>query len=88
MTQVGNLDYVILCSFVCAGFTISPAGPEIWVVFILINTFVVVFGTGSFIFLLPLTVILCFSGLVVNTFQIQKRLWQEDMAIKEREETP
>jgi phosphatidylglycerophosphate synthase len=61
-------------------------GPtEMRVVFILINTFVVFFGTGSFKFLLPLAVILCFSGLVVNTYQIQKRLWKEDMAHKKTE---
>ncbi|MCI5126183.1 MAG: hypothetical protein D3925_17340 [Candidatus Electrothrix sp. AR5] len=58
-------------------------GPtEMRVVFILINTFIVFFGTGSFDILLPATVILCCIGLVINTFQVQKRLWKHDMQVK------
>ena len=58
-------------------------GPtELRVVFILINTFIIFWGTGSFHVLLPATVILCLAGLVVNTYQIQKKLWQLDMQAK------
>ncbi len=61
-------------------------GPtEMRVIFILINTFIIFFGTGSFHILLPLTVVLCLGGLVFNTWQIQKRLWAMDMAAKENQ---
>ena len=58
-------------------------GPtEMRVVFILINTFIIFFGTSSFDILLPVTVILCFIGLVINTLQVQRRLWKHDMQVK------
>ncbi|WP_339137702.1 MAG: CDP-alcohol phosphatidyltransferase family protein [Candidatus Electrothrix sp. GW3-4] len=60
-------------------------GPtEMRVVFILINTFIIYLGTGSFHILLPLTVILCFLGLVLNTVKVHNQLWQYDMQIKAR----
>jgi len=59
-------------------------GPtEMRVVFILINTYIIFFGTNGFNFLLPATVILCLIGLVINTFQIQKKLWRHDMQAKD-----
>ena len=59
-------------------------GPtEMRLVFILINTFIIFFGTGKFTLLLPATVLLCLVGLVINTYQIQKRLWQYDMEKKQ-----
>ncbi|XOF35353.1 MAG: CDP-alcohol phosphatidyltransferase family protein [Candidatus Electrothrix sp. YB6] len=62
-------------------------GPtETRVVFILINIFIVFFGTKQFAVLLPATVLLCLVGLVINTFQIQQRLWKDDMQIKEKKE--
>jgi archaetidylinositol phosphate synthase len=58
-------------------------GPtETRVVFILINTFIIFFGTGSFNMLLPATVILCLIGLIMNSWQIQKKLWRHDMQAK------
>ncbi|MCI5142277.1 MAG: hypothetical protein D3909_11285 [Candidatus Electrothrix sp. ATG1] len=58
-------------------------GPtEMRVIFILINTFIVFFGTGSFPVLLPVTVILCLIGLIINTLQVHKKLWQYDMEVK------
>ena len=58
-------------------------GPtETRVVFILINIFIIIFGTGGFPILLPLTVIACLAGLVVNVYQIQKKLWILDMEAK------
>jgi len=58
-------------------------GPtEMRVVFILINTFIIFSGTKSFNILLPIVVLFCFSGLIINTYQIQKRLWLYDMKVK------
>ncbi len=59
-------------------------GPtEMRIVFILINTFIVLFGTSSFHILLPLTVLLCCIGLIINTYQVQRKLWRYDMQVKE-----
>jgi phosphatidylglycerophosphate synthase len=61
-------------------------GPtEMRVVFILINTFIIFFGTNSFTVLLPTVVVLCLLGLIVNTCQIQKKLWLYDMQSKNRD---
>ncbi len=58
-------------------------GPtETRVVFILINTFIIYCGTDNFNILLPIVVLLCLAGLVVNTWQIHKMLWHLDMEIK------
>jgi phosphatidylglycerophosphate synthase len=60
-------------------------GPtEARIVFILINTFIIFFGTNRFDVLLPAIVLLCLSGLIINTYQIQKRLWLHDMHVKEQ----
>jgi phosphatidylglycerophosphate synthase len=60
-------------------------GPtETRVVFILINTFIIFFGTKWFPVLLPSVVLLCLAGLILNTFQIQKKLWQIDMQAKKK----
>lgn len=61
-------------------FGIGPT--ETRVVFILINTFIVFFGTAHFDVLLPLVVIVCLAGLVVNTWQIHRKLWAIDMEAK------
>ncbi len=58
-------------------------GPtETRVVFILVNIFIIIFGTAGFPILLPLVVIACLAGLIVNVYQIQKRLWTLDMDAK------
>lgn len=63
-------------------------GPtEMRVVFILINTYIITFGTGRFNILLPTVVSLCLAGLVLNTYQIQKSLWRHDMQAKRGEQT-
>ncbi len=49
---------------------------------ILINTFIIFFGTKQFHILLPTCVVLCFALLVVNTYQIHRRLWSLDMTAK------
>jgi phosphatidylglycerophosphate synthase len=61
-------------------------GPtEMRVVFVLINAFIIFFGTENFGVLLPAVVLICLAGLVINTYQIQKRLWQFDINIKKLE---
>ena len=61
-------------------------GPtETRIVFILINTFIIFFGTNRFDILLPTVVLLCLLGLIINTYQIQKRLWQLDMEVKKQD---
>jgi phosphatidylglycerophosphate synthase len=46
---------------------------------ILINTYIICFGTGWFHILLPLFVMVCLLALIINTYQIQKKLWALDM---------
>lgn len=61
-------------------------GPtETRIVFILINTFIIFFGTNRFDILLPTVVLLCLLGLIINTYQTQKRLWQLDMEVKKQD---
>lgn len=58
-------------------------GPtETRVVFIGINTYIIFFGTDQFNILLPAVVAICLLGLIFNTFQIQKKLWDIDMEVK------
>lgn len=60
-------------------------GPtETRVIFIAINTFIIFRGTRDFHILLPAVVIICFLGLVFNTYQIQKNLWRFDMAAQKQ----
>ena len=49
---------------------------------ILVNAYIILFGTGKFHILLPLVALLGLVALVVNTYQIHKRLWLLDMEIK------
>jgi len=77
------LSFAATNAFEIYHFGIGPT--ETRVFFILINTFIILFGTGSFDILLPLVVMLCGFGLIINTFQIQKKLWQIDMEAKNRE---
>lgn len=59
-------------------------GPtETRIAFILVNTLIMVFGTDYFPVLLPMVVITCLGGLIVNTYQIQKKLWLHDMQAKQ-----
>ena len=58
-------------------------GPtEMRVVFILINTFIIAFGTRHFTLLVPITAGICLAGLIVQSYHIHKKLWSVDMAIK------
>ena len=59
-------------------FGIGPT--ETRVVFILINTFIIYAGTERFDLLLPLVVLLSLTGLVINVYQVQGKLWQRDMS--------
>jgi len=59
-------------------------GPtEMRLVFILINTYVIYFGTKHFNILLPSVVILCLFGLVFHTYQVQTKLWRRDIQAKQ-----
>jgi len=59
-------------------------GPtETRLVFILINTYIIFYGTEFFFFLVPLVVGVCLFGLMINTYQIQKKLWALDMNQKQ-----
>lgn len=59
-------------------------GPtETRVVFILINLFIIYFGTKKFYILLPVVVTLCLIALIIQTCQIQRKLWQMDMKAKD-----
>ncbi len=61
-------------------------GPtEMRVVFIAINAYIALFGTGKFTILLPATVLICGLGLIINTWQIHQKLWQLDMDAKKRD---
>ncbi len=59
-------------------------GPtEMRVIFILVNTYIIIYGTRNFNILLPMVVLLCLIGLIINTYQIHKRLWHLDMQTKQ-----
>lgn len=58
-------------------------GPtETRLIIILINAYIIFFTTKYFFILLPTMVIICLIGLIINTYQIQKKLWSVDMGIK------
>lgn len=58
-------------------------GPtEMRVVFILINTFLIQFGTANLDLLIPATVGVCLAGLVIQSYQIHRKLWNHDMRVK------
>ena len=58
-------------------------GPtEMRVVFILINTFIIKFGTTNFDLLVPITVCICLTGLILHSYQIHRKLWDYDMKVK------
>ena len=53
---------------------------------IIINTYIILFGTSRFHVLLPVITVLCFAALAVNTYQIHLRLWSLDMESKLKQE--
>ncbi len=55
-------------------------GPtETRVGFILINAYIIFFGTGYFYILLPLAVAVTSLGLIITVYKIHKQLWKIDM---------
>lgn len=74
------LSFAATNAFEIYYFGIGPTEARIG--FILINIFIIYFGTNSFNILLPTVVLLCLAGLTVNTFLIQKNLWTIDMEAK------
>jgi len=81
------LSFAATNKFEIYRFGVGPT--EFRVVLILINTYIIIFGTSRFAVLVPAIAILCFLGLIVNSWQIHRRLWAMDMAAKdgERNET-
>ncbi len=62
-------------------------GPtESRLVFIAINAYIATFGTEHFNWMLPLVCAICFLGLIINTRQIHKKLWELDMKVKKENE--
>ncbi len=60
-------------------------GPtETRLVFIVINTYIVFFGTSQFYWMLPLACLLTGIALIVYSWQIHKKLWALDMELKAR----
>ncbi|MBW2365369.1 MAG: CDP-alcohol phosphatidyltransferase family protein [Deltaproteobacteria bacterium] len=51
-------------------------------IIIFINVYIIFFKTKYFFILLPLVVFICLVGLIINTYQIQKKLWIIDMEVK------
>jgi len=78
------LSFAATNAFEIYYFGIGPT--EARVGFILINIFIIYFGTGSFNILLPMVVLICLIGLIINTYQIQKKLWFMDMEVKKGRE--
>jgi len=77
------LSFAATNEFAIYHYGIGPT--ETRVVFILINTYIIFFGTIHFNILLPLVVFACLAGLIINTFQIHKKLWALDMLNKRHE---
>lgn len=75
------LSFAATNEFQISYFRIGPT--ETRVVFIAINTYIIFAGTARFDVLLPLVVGACLLGLVINTYQIQKQLWEIDMRAKD-----
>ena len=78
------LSFAATNEFVISHYGIGPT--ETRVVFILINTYIIYFGTDYFDIILPLSLGSCLIGLLVNTYQIQKKLWAIDMNNKKNRE--
>ena len=76
------LSFAATNEFQISYFRIGPT--ETRVVFIAINTYIILFGTSHFELLLPMVVGACLLGLVINTYQIQKQLWDMDMKAKKK----
>ncbi len=53
------------------------------IILILVNTFIIFFGTNHFSLLVPISVMICLVGLIINTYQIQKKLWLHDMQVRQ-----
>lgn len=74
------LSFAATNEFEISSYGIGPT--EMRLVFIIINAIIVFLGTGYFHVLVPLTVVVCLAALIINTYQIQKKLWDIDMEAK------
>ena len=58
-------------------------GPtETRIVFIAINTYIALYGTGQFYWMLPVACLITGLGLIFNSWQIHNKLWKIDMQNK------
>lgn len=76
------LSFAATNEFEICCFGIGPT--ETRIVFIAVNTYVIFGGRNHFSFLVPAVTILCLLGLAVNTWMIQRKLWNYDMAAKNK----
>jgi len=74
------LSFAATNTFEIYVYAIGPT--ETRLIIILINTYIIFFTTKYFIILLPLTVLVCLIGLIIHTYQTQKKLWIIDMKLK------
>ena len=76
------LSFAATNEFEISQYGVGPT--EMRIVFILVNIYIIYFGTKDFYILVPAIVCMCLCALIVNTYQIQKKLWEIDMAAKEK----
>ena len=78
------LSFAATNEFVIVQYGIGPT--EVRIIFLLVNSFIIHWGTEFFFVLLPVTTAVCALGVVINTVSLHKQLWRLDMANKAREE--
>jgi len=76
------LSFAATNEFEISHYGVGPT--EMRIVFILVNSYIIIFGTKDFYILVPAIVCMCLSVLIVNTYQIHKKLWEIDMEAKEK----
>ena len=78
------LSFAVTNRFKFAYFGIGPT--EIRIVFILINTLLILFGRTYLSSALPFVLAISFLGLCVVVYHTQKDIWAMDMKIKQGNE--
>ena len=76
------LEFAATNNFRVSFLGIGPT--ELRLVFIIINVLLVVFNKTYLAWALPYTLIISLIGLIVLVYYTQKRIWAEDMEIKEK----
>lgn len=73
----GFLSFATTNEFKIYRYGLGPT--ELRIVFILVNIIIIYTGTNHFKYTLPLVVIVSLIALIVNTYVIQRQLWEIDM---------